>query len=128
MKKLLPILLFSLLLTGCNSLQKKEQLLSAAGFRTVTPSSSAQMAHLKSLPQGHLTPISKNGKTLFLLADAKNNRLLIGNQTQYQAYEQLSLNQQIARDQRATKDLNADATSEWNDWGGLNALFYSPSF
>jgi hypothetical protein len=128
MTKLLPTLLFVFLITGCNVLQKKEQLLSTAGFRSVTPSSSAQIAHLKSLPQGHLTPISKNGKTLFLFADAKNNRLLVGNQAQYQLYKQLNLNQQIAQDQRATKELNADATSEWAAWGGLDTPLLFPSF
>ena len=125
MKKLSSLLLIALVLTGCNALQKKEQLLSVAGFRSVTPSTPTQMARLKSLPQGHLTPISKNGKTLFVLADAKQNRLFVGNQAQYQAYKQLRLNSQLTKDKRATADLNADATAEWEAWGGLDTPFPS---
>ncbi|MEI6322875.1 MAG: hypothetical protein WCP60_07225 [bacterium] len=126
MKKLSSLLLLVLAISGCNSLQKKEQLLSVAGFRSVTPSTPAQTARLKSLPQGHLTPVSKNGKTLFVLADAKQNRLFVGNQAQYQAYKQLRLSNQLSRDQRATADLNADATAEWEAWGGLDTPFPSP--
>jgi hypothetical protein len=122
LKKFLPsFLCASLLLTGCNSLQKKEQLLTSVGFRSVTPKTAAQSARLQSLPQGHLTPISKNGKTLFVLADAKKNLLFVGNQSQYQAYQQLRLNKEISRDKAATANLNADATAEWSAWGGLGA-------
>ena len=96
MKKFLPVFLI-LLIPGCNSLQKKEQLLGAAGFRSVTPSTPAQIAKLKSLPQGHLTPITKNGKTLFVLADAKQNRLFVGNQSQYQAYKQMRLKKKMLK-------------------------------
>ena len=127
MKKFLPVLLI-LLVSGCNSLQKKEQLLGAAGFRSVTPSTPAQIAKLKSFPQGHLTPITKNGKTLFLMADAKQNRLFVGNQSQYQAYKQMRLKNQLAEDKLATRDLNADANLEWNAWGGLDTPLASPTF
>ena len=127
MKKFLPVFLI-LLIPGCNSLQKKEQLLGAAGFRSVTPSTPAQIAKLKSLPQGHLTPITKNGKTLFVLADAKQNRLFVGNQSQYQAYKQMRLQNQLAEDKLATADLNADASMEWNAWGGLDTPLASPTF
>ena len=127
MKKFLPVLLI-LLVSGCNSLQKKEQLLGAAGFHSVTPSTPAQIAKLKSLPQGHLTPITKNGKTLFLMADVKQNLLFVGNQSQYQAYKQMQLNHQLSNDKLATKDLNSDATMEWNAWGGLDTPLSSPTF
>ena len=132
MKKFLPTaFLFALLLSGCHSLQKKEQLLSAAGFHSVAPTTAAQAAHLKSLQastKGHLTPIRKHGQTLFLLADAKQNRLYIGNQSAYQAYKQLRLQRQLSEDKAATKDLNADASAEWNAWGGLDSPLWSPEF
>lgn len=125
---LLTILSLSLLLLGCNSLQKKEQQLQAVGFRSLSPSTPAQVAHLKALPQGHLTPISKNGKTLFLLADSRRSLLFVGNQSQYQAYKELRLNRQLATDKLATKDLNADASAEWNAWGGLDTPMGYGSF
>lgn len=131
MKKLSSVLLVILLLSGCNSLQKKEQLLTTAGFRSVTPTTPVQLAHLKTLQaqtKGHLTPITMNGKTLFLLADAKQNRLLVGNQSQYQTYKQLRLKHQLAEDTLATKDLNADANAEWNAWGVLDIPLQNSNF
>jgi len=128
MKKFFPFLFLTLLITGCHSLQQKEQLLTAAGFRSVTPSTTAQATHLASLPQGHITPISKNGQTLFFLADAKRNCLFIGTQSEYQAYQQLRLTQQLSQDKLATAALNADATAEWNAWGGLEGPLWGPGF
>lgn len=127
----LAVIAMTLLLAGCHSLQKKEQLLGEAGFRAVTPSTPAQEAHLKSLQaqtKGHLTPVTKQGKTLFLFADAEANRLYIGNQSEYQAYKQLRLQHQLSRDEAATTDLNADASAEWNVWGGLDSPLWSPDF
>jgi hypothetical protein len=118
--RLLPLLLPAVLLCGCNSLRQKEQLMSASGFRTVVPSTAAQAAHLQSLPQGRLTPVVKKGKTVFMLADAKRNCLYVGNQSQYQAYQQLRLRNQIAQDKLATASLNADADNEWAAWGGID--------
>lgn len=132
MKKLLPLTcLFTLLLGGCHSLQKKEALLTESGFRVISPATPAQAAHLKSLQastKGHLTPVRKHGQTLFLLADAKQNRLYIGNQSEYQAYKQLRLARQLSEDKAATKDLNADASAEWNAWGGLDSPLWNPEF
>jgi len=132
MKKFLPNLLLSLFLallnTGCHSLNQKEQLLTAAGFRTVVPTTPAQSAHLAALPQGHLTPVTKNGQTLFILADAKHNSLFVGNQSEYQAYQQLRLKQQLSQDKLATAAMNADATAEWNAWGGLEGTLWGPGF
>jgi len=118
----------TLLLSGCHSLQKKEQLLTAAGFRAVSPTTAQQTAHLKSLPQGRIVPVRKHGQTLFLLADAKQNRLLIGNQSEYQAYKQLRLQRQLSEDKAATTGLNADSSAEWNAWGGLDSPLWSPEF
>ena len=81
-------------------MQKKEQLLTSVGFRTVSPTTAQQTAHLKSLPQGQIVPVRKHGQTLFLLADAKQNRLLIGNQSEYQAYKQLRLQRQLSEDRQ----------------------------
>ena len=111
MKKILPTLLLAAitLLMGCASVQKKEQLLTAAGFRAVTADTPAQAAHLKSLQvqtKGHITPITKNGRTFFIFTDDKKNLLFIGAQSQYTAYKQLRLQKQLSRDEAATTDLN----------------------
>jgi len=128
MRGILPLLLLPFLIAGCNTLQQKEDLLSAAGFRTVVPSTPAQIARLKSLPQGRVTTVSKKGKTLFLFADASNNRLLAGTQSQYQKYQQLRLQKNLVEDKEATAALNADANAEWASWGGLDAPLWGPGW
>lgn len=121
-----PSLLLVLLIAGCNSLQKKEQLLTTAGFHSVTATTPAQVAHLKSLQassKGHVTPVTKNGKTFFVLADPKQNRLFVGGSSQYEAYKQLRLQKQLSMEDLATTNLNADANAEWSAWGVLDSPF-----
>lgn len=128
MKTPLSLLILSaILLTGCAS-QSKVTLLSAAGFRTVIPSTPAQIAQLKSMPQRKVIPVVKKGKTVFLYADAANNSLLIGNQKQYQQFQQYNLQYKIQQDKEAAAALNADADAEWGAWGGLDGPFWGPCF
>jgi hypothetical protein len=129
MKKLpLPILLAVLLpLAGCAS-GSKVTLLTAAGFRTVVPNTPAQIAQLKSMPQRKVIPVVKQGRTAFLYADASSNILLIGNQKQYTQFQQYNLQYKIRQDKEATAALNADASMEWNAWGGLDGAFWGPCF
>jgi hypothetical protein len=124
---LLSLLFATLLLSACKSGQNKEMLLSAAGFRTVVPTTSQQIAQLKTLPQLKVIPITKNGKTAFLFADAASNTLLIGNQKQYTAYQQYALQYKIQQEKDATASLNADA-SQWGCWGGIDGPFWGPGF
>jgi hypothetical protein len=128
MKITIPSLLLSvILLTGCAS-QSKVTLLSAAGFRTVVPNTPAQISQLKSMPQRKVIPVVKKGKTVFLYADAADNMLLIGNQKQYQQFQQYNLQYKIQQDKEAAAALNADANAEWGAWGGLDGPFWGPCF
>ena len=121
---LLPLLAVSLLLSACSTGQNKERLLSAAGFRTVVPSTPKQISQLKTLPQRQVIPVTKKGKTAFLFADSARNILLIGNQSQYSQYQQYSLQYHLSENQVEAASLNADA-SEWGCWGGG---FWGPGF
>lgn len=125
---LLPFvtLLGAALLAGCSTGQNKERLLSASGFRTVVPTSQKQITQLKTLPQLQVIPVTKKGKTIFMFADSKRNLLLIGNQKQYQQYQQYSLQYHIQEDKVEAASLNADA-SEWGEWGGMGG-FWGPGF
>ncbi len=126
--RLLPLitLLSALLVTGCSTGQNKERLLSASGFKTVVPTTQKQVAQLKTLPQLQVIPVTKKGKTIFMFADSKRNLLLIGNQKQYQQYQQYSLQYHIQQDKVEAASLNADA-SEWGGWGGMGG-FWGPGF
>jgi len=115
---LLPVLIF----VGCSSGQNKETLMSAAGFRTIIPSSPTQISQLQTLPQGKIIPISKKGKTFFLFADARNRTLLIGNQQQYTTYQQFVRQYKLQEDKVEAAELNADY------WGGWGDGFWGPGF
>jgi hypothetical protein len=121
---LLPVLLSALALSSCSTGQNKERLLSAAGFRTVVPSTPQQVAKLKTMPQRQVIPVTKNGKTSFLFADSARNLLLIGNQNQYSQFQQYALQYHLAEDKVEAASLNADA-ADWGCWGGG---FWGPGF
>ncbi len=129
---LIPSLLiataFALSLSACSNINQKEQFMSAAGFRTVIPTTPKQIAQLKSMPQGKVIPVTKKGKTAFLFADAAHNTLMIGNQSQYSAYQQYCLHYKIVEDKENAAALNADA-AEWGGWdGGFGGPFMGPGF
>lgn len=124
MKKIsfLCIALLSLSLSACTShLDRKEQYLQQAGFRAVTPKTPAQLAKVQKLPQGHITQVTKNGKTLFMLADGRKNLLLVGGNTQFERYQHLLYKKEINPDIANEKAIKLEQ-AEWADWGG----FYGP--
>lgn len=125
----LVALLSVVLLAGCSTGQNKERLLSASGFRTVVPTTQKQIAQLKTLPQLQVIPVTKKGKTVFMFADSNRNLLLIGNQKQYQQYQQYALQYRIQQDKVEAASLNADA-AEWDGWGGWGGMggFWGPGF
>lgn len=125
MKHFSPLLCLTLLAlcsTACTThLERKEQYLAQAGFRSVTPKTPAQIARVNALPQGHITQVTRNGKTLFVLADAKKNLLLVGGDHQYERYQHLLYKKEINPEVANEKAIKLDQ-AEWADWGG----FYGP--
>ncbi len=125
---LFPLLVLILLLPACTThLQQKEKFLTEAGFQSVTPSTPAQISHLHSLPQGHITQVNRNGKTLFLLADAKKNLLLVGGNAQYERYQHLLYKKEIDPAIANEKAVRLEQ-SEWEDWGGYYGPMGGPGF
>ena len=98
-RRLLPLLaclLVPLILPACTThLQKKEGYLREAGFRAVTPVTPVQIARVKALPQGHITQVTRKGKTLFVLADSKQNLILIGDNPRYERYQQILYKKEV---------------------------------
>jgi len=105
---------------GCTSMQtqNKENLLIAAGFKVIVPSTAAQKQKLQALPAGKVTLVQKDGKTYYVFPDAANNQAYVGGPTQYQAYKQLRLANKLANENLEAAEMNQDASMDWGSWGG----------
>ena len=104
--------------TSCSSLKNQENLAAASGFKIITPTTPEQEALLKKLPPDQVTRINYQGKTYFILPDAKNNQAYVGNEAQYDTYQKLRLQQQMSNDNLEAAQMNEAATENWGGWGG----------
>jgi hypothetical protein len=95
--------------------QTAEQLLSAAGFKQVFPTTPAQKARLQNMPQKQIFMISKGPKVYYVYADAAGNGCLyVGNQQKYQNFQTLLTQSQLVAEQYQAAQMN---TWDWNTWG-----------
>src|SRR4029450_5810997 len=78
---------------GCattqTSTQNREAMLTAAGFKVITPKTAAQKQKLQNLPAGKVTMIQKAGKAYYIFPDPAHNQSYVGGPKQYRQYQQL---------------------------------------
>ncbi len=104
--------------TTTSSTQSKEDMLVAAGFKTITPKNSTQEQKLQKLPPDKIAMINKNGKTYYIFPDIANNRAYVGGPKQYQAYQQLRLANKLENENLETAAMYQDSWMGWGGWGG----------
>ena len=96
--------------------QTAEQLLSASGFKQIYPTTPAQQARLKNMPQKQIFMISKGPKVYYVYADATGSGCLYaGNQQNYRNFQNLLTQSQIAAEQYQAAQM---AEWDWGTWGG----------
>jgi hypothetical protein len=78
---------------NASSTSSTESLLSAAGFRTRTPSTPEQQALYSQLTPYKLERRTENGKVLYTYADKQKGVQYIGGETEYQQYKRLVMQQ-----------------------------------
>jgi len=101
MKKLLPltdILVVAFLLvliascqstsTGPSAASQKENLLVRSGFKAKTVTTPKQQQRVSALPAGKVSTVTYGGKLYYVYPTATKDGILVGNQTQYNAYKQ----------------------------------------
>ncbi len=123
MKTLKALLAGSLLLalaSGCSTTTKKEDTLSAAGFQTKPADTPQKQAHLKSLPADKLTAVQRDGTMYYTFPDPGKNVLYVGEEPQYQKYQQLRMEKKIAHEQLNASEMDSAA---WNSWGGWGSAW-----
>ena len=107
------------LTAGCaTTTQSTENMLVASGFKVVTPKTPAQQQKLQKLPPGKVAQINKAGKTYYIFSDAAHNQAYVGGPKQYQAYQQLRIQNKLAEQQLETAEMYQDSMMGWGAWGG----------
>jgi hypothetical protein len=106
---------------GCSTTQFTESMLSAAGFKAIPATTPQQQAHLKTLPAGKVTMAIRDGKTYYVYPDKAHQVLYVGQDAQYQEYQKLRLQNQLAEEQITNAELQPDGA--WNAWGDFGGDF-----
>lgn len=98
--------------------EDKEQLLAAAGFKMQLADTPEKLAHLKTLTQQKIVMHEKDGKNYYVYADATTCQCLyIGQDSNYQNFQQLQLQKNIAQEQQMSAEMNENAAMNWGMWG-----------
>jgi hypothetical protein len=116
---LLAVALVAALAIGCASTKSTENMLSAAGFRIIPATTPEQQAHLKTIPPGKITMVERTGTNYFVFPDVKIEVIYVGQDAQYQEYQKLRLQQQMAAEQAQAAEMNNEG---WNAWGGFDGV------
>ncbi len=123
MKKLKTLLSIALLLAmavGCATTKDRENMLSAAGFKMMPANTPEKETHLKSLPKDKITTVQREGTTYYVFPDQKNNVAYVGTEKQYQDYQKLRYQKQMADEQLNTAEMyNSAPWGVWGPWQGF---------
>jgi hypothetical protein len=117
------ILGVGLALAGCAAIEEhevgqKEQLLAAAGFQMKPADSPAKLADLERLPQHRLVRHERDGESVWVYADATDCKCMYsGDQGDYDEFEKLRVQQQIADQEEMAAEMNQQAAMNWEMWG-----------
>ena len=109
----------AILLSGCASMgsANTESLLTAAGFRARTPQTPKQQQIYAALPPYKVERATVNGKTFYVYKDEKSGVAYVGREQEYQRYQQLAIQQQIAQNQIMAAEMEQQAALDW--YGGF---------
>ena len=111
----------ALSLVGCAEMGagNTTSLLSAAGFQTRTPQTPKQKEIYAALPSYQVERATVKGKGVFYVyKDEKAGVAYIGREPEYQRYQGLAIQQQIAQERYMAAELERDAAWRWyGAWG-----------
>lgn len=73
---------------GPNAAVQKENLLVRSGFKAKTVTTPKQQERVSRLPPGEISTVTYRGTLYYIFPTATKDRILVGNQTQYNLYKQ----------------------------------------
>jgi hypothetical protein len=110
-------------LAGCAAIERDEaeqteQLLAAAGFQMRPADSPAKLADLERLQQHKLVRHERDGETTYVYADAAGCKCLYtGDQGDYDEFEKLRVQEDVAQQEMMAAEMNQQAAMNWEMWG-----------
>jgi hypothetical protein len=117
----------AILLAGCASMgsSNTKSLLSAAGFITRTPETPKQKDIYASLPAYKIQRATIPGKGVFYVyKDEKAGIAYVGRELEYQRYQRLAIQQQIAEDQYMAAEMDRAAAFRFYGGFGVRRVWY----
>jgi len=99
-------------------------LLSAAGFRVHTPQTSKQQQIYAALTPYKVERATVKGHTFYVYKDEKAGVAYIGREAEYQRYQQLAIQQQIAQDYYTAYAMDRAAAYGWYGAWGPRAFWW----
>jgi hypothetical protein len=109
---------------ACASIEKSEaikteRMLSASGFQMRLADTPKKLTQLEAMTQRKLVPHQKDGKVIYVYADALECKCAYaGNERAQQRFQKLAIEQKLAKQQEMTASMNEDAAMNWDTWGG----------
>ena len=99
-------------------------LLSAAGFHTRTPQTPKQQQIYAALPPYQVQRATVNGHVFYIYKDEKAGVAYIGREQEYQRYQQLAIQQQIAQNYYNAVAMDRAAAYGWYGAWGPRAFWW----
>ena len=110
----------TLVLAGCAGMGSGNttSLLTAAGFRARTPQTPKQQQLYAALPPYKVERATVKGHVFYVYKDEKAGVAYVGREQEYQRYQQLAIQQQIAQDYYTAVAMDRAAAFGWyGAWG-----------
>jgi hypothetical protein len=117
----------TILLAGCASMGSANttSLLTAAGFRARTPQTPKQQQIYAALPPYQVQRATVPGKGVFYVYKDQNAGLAyVGREAEYQRYQQLAIQQQIAQNQIMAAEMEQQAALDWYGGFGFRRVWW----
>ncbi|HET6888741.1 MAG TPA: hypothetical protein VFH87_12560 [Candidatus Udaeobacter sp.] len=116
----------TILFAGCAGIgsSNTESLLTAAGFRARTPQTPKQQQIYAALPPYTVQRATVKGQVFYVYKDEKAGVAYVGREQEYQRYQQLAIQQQIAQNQIAAAEMEQQAALDWYGGFGFRRLWW----
>jgi hypothetical protein len=111
------------LLPACSYFKRQdadqvESTLAAAGFRMKSADTPERLAKLQAMPVRKIFTKQREGETVYLYADPDFCKCIYaGRQEQYDRYQRLAIEKQIAQERVQAAEMDESAAMDWGMWG-----------